>query len=142
MKKVKGDGHSVDWEKLAESVQMSVRFLDNVVDANKYVSAVPEIEEAAHRVRRIGLSVMGLADLMYQVGVRYGSAKGQEMASQVMEFIRYHAMTASIDLARCAAHFLELTGVSMIRKMSLTVPKPLVKHVSDFGGHWWTGNNS
>jgi ribonucleoside-diphosphate reductase alpha chain len=134
VKKIKGDGYTVDWEKLAESVQMSVRFLDNVVDANKYVSAVPEIEEAAHRVRRIVLSVMGLADLMYQVGVRYGSAKGQEMASQVMEFIRYHAMTASIDLARVRGPFPGIVGsIYDPQNVTWSVPKPLVKHVSDFG---------
>ncbi|TXH00834.1 MAG: adenosylcobalamin-dependent ribonucleoside-diphosphate reductase, partial [Candidatus Moraniibacteriota bacterium] len=93
-------GYEVDWNKLAETVELSVRFLDNVVDANKYVSAVPELEEAAHKVRRIGLSVMGLSDMMYMTGVRYGSEKGQELASQIMEFIRYHSMVASMELAQ------------------------------------------
>ncbi len=51
----------LDWEKLRESVEVSTRFLDDVVTANAYVPAVPQLKEAAHRVRRIGLGIMGLA---------------------------------------------------------------------------------
>jgi ribonucleoside-diphosphate reductase alpha chain len=134
VKKIKGDGYQVDWDKLAETVTLSTRFLDNVVDANKYVSAVPELEEAAHKVRRIGLSVMGLSDLMYQVGVRYGSSKGQELASQIMEFIRYHSMMASIELARARGPFPGITGsIYDPQDVKWVVPKPLVKHATDFG---------
>ncbi|HTX80241.1 MAG TPA: adenosylcobalamin-dependent ribonucleoside-diphosphate reductase, partial [Longilinea sp.] len=68
-----GPDHTVDWEKLRRSVVTSTHFLDDVVDANKYVPAVPQLEEAAHRARRIGLGIMGLSDLMYHVGIRYGS---------------------------------------------------------------------
>lgn len=124
----------IDWNKLAETVGLAVRFLDNVVDVNKYVSAVPEIEEAAHRVRRIGLSVMGLADMMYLTGVRYGSVKGQELASQLMEFIRFHSMTASIELARVRGPFPGITGsIYDPQKITWTVPKSLVPHKTDFG---------
>jgi ribonucleoside-diphosphate reductase alpha chain len=134
VKKIKGDGYQVDWVKLAETVQLSVRFLDNVVDANKYVSAVPEIEEAARKVRRIGLSVMGLSDMMYLTGVRYGSTKGQELASQVMEFIRYHSMNASIELARVRGPFPGITGsIYDPQNVTWTVPKPLVAHKTNFG---------
>lgn len=134
VKKIKGDGYQVDWNKLAETVQLAVRFLDNVVDANKYVSAVPEIEEAAHKVRRIGLSVMGLSDLMYLTHVRYGSSKGQELASQIMEFIRYYAMASSIDLARVRGPFPGING-SIYDPQNITwaVPKPIIPHKTDFG---------
>ena len=126
--------YEVDWEKLAETVELSVRFLDNVVDANKYVSAVPELEEAAHKVRRIGLSVMGLSDMMYMTNVRYGSDKGQELASQLMEFIRYHSMRASIELARVRGPFPGINGsIYDPQKVTWTVPKPRVVHKSDFG---------
>lgn len=54
VKKIKGDGYQVDWEKLAETVSLSVRFLDNVVDANKYVSAVPEIKRQHIRCVALG----------------------------------------------------------------------------------------
>ena len=131
---VSGTGYIIDWEKLAETVELATRFLDNVVDANKYVSAVPELEEAAHKVRRIGLSVMGLSDLMYLVRVRYGSAKGLELASQVMEFIRYQAMRASVELARVRGSFPGIVGsIYDPQNMTWTVPKPLVAHKSDFG---------
>jgi ribonucleoside-diphosphate reductase alpha chain len=77
----------------------ATRFLDDVVEANAYVPAVPQLKEAAHRARRIGLGIMGLADLMYHVGARYGSKEGQEFGAQAMEFVRYHAMKTSIELA-------------------------------------------
>lgn len=134
VKKIKGDGYQVDWGKLAETVQLATRFLDNVVDANKYVSAVPELEEAAHKVRRIGLSVMGLSDLMYLIGVRYGSSKGQELASQLMEFIRYHAMMASIELSRVRGSFPGIIGsIYDPQNLKWSVPRPLVRHTTNFG---------
>jgi len=90
---------SVDWENLRKSVETSVRFLDDVVEANAYVPAVPQLKNAAHRARRIGLGIMGLADLMYHTGTRYGSEEGQGFGGQIMEFVRYHAMKTSIALA-------------------------------------------
>ena len=95
-----GPDGRVDWEKLRFNVELSTIFLDDVVEANAYVPAVPQLAEAAHRARRIGLGIMGLADLMYHAGVRYGSEAGQEFAAQVMEFVRYHAMRTSVELAR------------------------------------------
>src|SRR3989339_2202502 len=58
----------LDWEELRKSVVSATRFLDNVVEANKYIPAVPEIKEAAMDVRRIGLGFMALADVMYSLG--------------------------------------------------------------------------
>jgi len=105
------NGHpSIDWPKLAETVEWSVRFLDDVVDANAYVPAVPELAAAAHRTRRLGLGIMALGDLMYMLGVRYGSEMGQELAAQVMEFIRYHAMRVSVALARERGPFPAIAG--------------------------------
>ncbi len=129
-----GQGYEVDWDKLAETVTLATRFLDNVVDANKYVSAVPELEEAAHKVRRIGLSVMGLSDMMFMTGVRYGSLRGQELTSQVMEFIRYHSMRASIELSKMRGPFPGINGsIYDPQDVKWSVPKPLVAHKSEFG---------
>jgi ribonucleoside-diphosphate reductase alpha chain len=89
----------VDWEKLRQTVELSTRFLENVVAANAYVPAVPQLKEAAHQARRIGLGIMGLADLMYHVGVAYDTAEGRDLAAQLMEFIGYHAYRTSIELA-------------------------------------------
>lgn len=105
-----GPQGSVDWEKLRESAVLSTRFLDDVVTANRYVPAVPQLREAAFNARRIGLGIMGLADLMYHAGVRYGSEEAQEFAGQVMEFIRYHCMLTSVDLARERGPFLAIRG--------------------------------
>jgi len=104
------EDNQVDWMKLRDSTIVATRFLDNVVDANKYVPAVPQLREAALRARRIGLGIMGLGDLMYRLGVRYGSAAGQEFAAQVMEFVRYHCMATSIALAEERGPFPAIQG--------------------------------
>jgi len=105
-----GPNHTVDWDKLRENTRLATRFLDDVVDANAYVPAVPQLKEAAMRNRRIGLGIMGLADLMYHVGVRYGSPAAEDFGSQVIEFVRYHAMQTSVELARERGAFPSIKG--------------------------------
>jgi ribonucleoside-diphosphate reductase alpha chain len=124
----------VDWDLLQRSVELSTRFLDDVVDANAYVPAVPQLEEAAHRARRIGLGIMGLADLMYHVGVRYGSTAGQEFGAQVMEFVRYHAMRTSVRLARERGAFPAIKGsIYDFEDMRWTPPKSLIPFTQEWG---------
>ncbi|MCB0199014.1 MAG: adenosylcobalamin-dependent ribonucleoside-diphosphate reductase, partial [Anaerolineae bacterium] len=106
---VTADG-CIDWDALEETVVTATRFLDDVVSANKYVPAVPQLEDAAHRVRRIGLGIMGLADVMYMMGVRYGDRESMDLAGQVMEFVRYHCMRTSIELARERGPFPAISG--------------------------------
>lgn len=101
---------NLDWAKLQETVVWTVRWLDNVVEANNYVPAVPELKEAAQKNRRIGISIMGLADLFYKLGLRYGSPEAIDLAGQVMEFIRYESMRASIQLARERGPFPGIKG--------------------------------
>ncbi len=72
--------------------------------------SVPEVAEAAYRARRIGLGIMGLGDMMYKLGIRYGSEEGQEFAAQIMEFVRYHCMEKSIELAEARGPFLAFDG--------------------------------
>lgn len=130
---VTADGR-VDWDKLRESVELATRFLEDVVTANAYVPAVPQLEEAAHRVRRIGLGIMGLADMMYMLGVRYGSPEGQEFASQLMEFVRFHAMRTSIDLARERGPFPAITGsIYDPDDLRWEPPESLVPYRHDWG---------
>jgi ribonucleoside-diphosphate reductase alpha chain len=117
---------SVDWAKLQETVELSTRFLDNVVDANQYVPAIPEIEEAARRARRIGLGIMGLGDLMLHTGIRYGSPEGEEFAAQIVEFIRYHAMRTSIELAKARGPFPAIEG-SIYSMVERDAPDNLVR---------------
>ncbi len=128
-----GPEGTVDWETLRQSVALSTRFLDDVVEANAYVPAVPQLQEAAHRARRIGLGIMGLADLMYHVGARYGSEEGQEFAAQVMEFVRYHAMQTSIAMAEERGAFPAIEGsIYDQNNLRWTPPQPL----SPYRGHW------
>ncbi len=124
----------VDWEKLRRTTVLATRFLDDVVDANAYVDAVPELRLAAERVRRIGLGIMGLADMMYMLGVRYGSEEGQEFASQVMEFIQYHCMHTSVELAKKRGSFLAIRG-SIFDSLDLSweEPTPLMLYTRDWG---------
>jgi ribonucleoside-diphosphate reductase alpha chain len=112
---------------------LSTRFLDDVVEANAYVPAVAQLQEAAHRARRIGLGIMGLADLMYHVGVRYGSQEGQEFGAQVMEFVRYHAMMTSIELAQERGPFPAIQGsIYDMDDMQWTPPQSLVKYENNW----------
>jgi len=120
---------SVDWDKLQETVELATRFLDDVISANTYVPAVQRLKEAAYRTRRIGLGIMGLGDLLYHLRVRYGSDKAQELAAQVMEFIRYHAMHASIELARERGPFPAIRGsIYDPDDLRWTPPRPLTPY--------------
>jgi ribonucleoside-diphosphate reductase alpha chain len=124
----------VNWEKLRQITVLATVFLDDVVDANQYVPAVPQLKEAALRARRIGMGIMGLGDLMYHAGIRYGSPDGQEFASQVMEFVRYHAMKTSVELAHQRGAFPAIHG-SIYDPEALVwqPPVPLVEHEHDWG---------
>jgi ribonucleoside-diphosphate reductase alpha chain len=124
---------SVDWTELQESIELATRFLEDVVQANSYVPAVPQLRQAAFRARRIGLGIMGLADMMYHVGVRYGSPGGQEFSAQVMEFIRFHSMLTSIELAKDRGPFEAIEG-SIYDPNHLTwqPPEPLFDYQNDW----------
>jgi len=123
----------VDWAHLQTLVETSTRFLDDVVTANKYVPAVPQLEIAAHAVRRIGLGIMGLGDLMYKLGVRYGSEEGQEFAGQIIEFVRYHAMKTSISLAKERGSFPAIKGsIYDPDNLKWQAPKPLFPYTRNW----------
>lgn len=129
-----GPSGTIDWEKLRESVVLATRFLDDVVTENAYVPAVPQLKEAAFRSRRIGLGIMGLADLMYHARVRYGSEGGQEFAAQVMEFIRYHCMLTSIELARQRGPFPAIEGsIYDPADLAWDPPQPIAPYEMDLG---------
>ena len=126
----------IDWELLRRSVYESTYFLDNVVTANTYVPVVPEVAAAAHRARRIGLGIMGLGDLMYHLGIRYGSEEGQEFAAQIMEFVRFHCMDQSVEMAKARGTFLAFAGSIYDDKpvggMQWQPPQPLTPYTKDW----------
>ena len=119
----------VDWKKLAETTRNAVRFLDDVITANRYVPAIPELREAAWKGRRIGLGYMGLADMLMANGVRYGSQSGVQMTESVTSFIHAHAMLASIDLAKERGPFPAIEG-------SIYDPKNLKWHSPPITSGW------
>jgi ribonucleoside-diphosphate reductase alpha chain len=93
-----GDGPMVDYEGLKEIVDLSVRFLDNTIEMSKY--PLPEIAEMVKGNRKIGLGVMGFADMLYQLNIPYNSEAALEMAESVMRFIQETAHDASQSLAQ------------------------------------------
>lgn len=128
-----GPDGTVDWEKLRISTELATRFLDDVVEENAYVPAVPQLKEAALRARRIGLGIMALADLLYHVGIRYGSEEAQEFGAQVMEFVRFHSMRTSVALAKERGPFTAIKG-SIYDPENITwkVPTPLRGYQRDY----------
>ena len=87
----------VDWDSLRETVAVATRFLDNVIDANRY--SVPEIERMTKLTRKIGLGVMGFADMLVILGIPYDSQEGLELGREVMKFIREESDNTSEKLA-------------------------------------------
>ena len=93
----------IDYQRLSEVVQLAIRFLDNVIDANKY--PFREIEEITKRNRKIGLGVMGWADMLIKLGIKYDSEEALELADNVMEFIQLTAKMQSQLLGREKGNF-------------------------------------
>ncbi|MBI4514921.1 MAG: adenosylcobalamin-dependent ribonucleoside-diphosphate reductase [Deltaproteobacteria bacterium] len=87
----------VDWARLRDAIGDAVVFLDNVIEASAYPFA--EIERATRRTRKIGLGVMGLADLFARLGVAYDSAEGLALGGRIAEFLAREARAASAELA-------------------------------------------
>ncbi|MBW7959217.1 MAG: adenosylcobalamin-dependent ribonucleoside-diphosphate reductase [Candidatus Promineofilum sp.] len=130
---ITADGQ-IDWDLLRQTTEEATHFLDNVVTANAYVPAVPALREAALKARRIGLGIMGLGDLFYRIGVRYGSDEGQAVAGAVVEFIRYHCMRTSVELARERGAFPAIEGsIYDPKRFVWSPPKATVKNKKDLG---------
>ncbi len=88
----------INWEDLEKTVRLATRFLDNLLDVNNF--PFPEIEETTLSNRKIGLGMMGLADLLFELEVPYNSEEGRKWMERIMEFINYHSKVESVELAK------------------------------------------
>ena len=102
------NGPEVDWKTLAETTRTAIRFLDNVIAVNNY--PLPQISEMVQNNRKIGLGVMGWADMLMKMGISYSSEEGTKLASQVMEFIDYESKCESIELSKERGRFNNFKG--------------------------------
>jgi ribonucleoside-diphosphate reductase alpha chain len=102
--KRKADGmYEFDWQRYEQAVRLSTRLLDNVIDANKY--PVDEIDKNSKLTRRIGLGIMGIADLLFLLRIPYISKEGYEFMNKLAEAISYYSMEESVALAKVRGPF-------------------------------------
>ncbi|MDP2939486.1 MAG: vitamin B12-dependent ribonucleotide reductase [Candidatus Omnitrophota bacterium] len=94
----RADKYEIDWEKLKHTVQMSVHFLDNVIDVNKF--PLPEIEKNTKLTRKIGLGIMGWGSALARLGIPYDSDEAVKLAETVISFILKEARRKSQELAK------------------------------------------
>ncbi|RPJ64302.1 MAG: vitamin B12-dependent ribonucleotide reductase [Dehalococcoidia bacterium] len=88
----------IDFDKLRDTIKLSVRFLDNVIEVNKY--PLKQISEMTRKTRKIGLGIMGFADMLIQLRIPYNSDKALDVAEKIMRFISYEATAESVSLAQ------------------------------------------
>jgi len=121
-------GNDLDWEELRRIVFEGVHFLDNVVEINEF--PVPKIREMVSDTRRIGLGIMGFADALFKLKIKYDSDQGIEWAKKIMKFVTETAREATCELAKSRGTF-PLWNVSVFantdyrpRNMALTTIAP------------------
>jgi ribonucleoside-diphosphate reductase alpha chain len=98
----------MDWNSLRETVRLAVRLLDNVVDANYYVA--PEIEKITRDNRKIGLGVMGFADMLIKMGIKYDTEEGLKAGEELMKFINDEGHKMSSEIGEEKGNFLNFHG--------------------------------
>lgn len=97
------DSSDVDWDKLGKTVLGAVHFLDNVIDANRY--PLEKIDEMTKKTRKVGLGVMGWADMLLELGIPYNTDEAVELGGKIMKFITETARKESIELAKVRGAF-------------------------------------
>lgn len=98
----------INWKELKEAIHTAIHFLDNVLDMNEY--PVAEIDQMTSNIRRIGLGVMGWADMLVELGIGFNTEESFSLAGKVMEFVQHEADMASVDLAKIRGVFPAFKG--------------------------------
>ncbi len=119
----------IDWERMEQVVEIAVRFLDDVIEVNKF--PIPEVEKITRANRKIGLGVMGFADLLIKMNVPYDSEEAEKVAGEIMRFVHKVAVRTSATLAEKRGNFpnfkgslWERNGFRHIRNATLTTIAP------------------
>jgi ribonucleoside-diphosphate reductase alpha chain len=120
-----------DFDKLADYTKIAVRFNDNIVDLSHY--PLPECEDSQKRIRRMGIGVMGLADVLIKQGVRYGSPDAIEFTEKVFKTIAIAAYDASADLAKERGAFPEFSAEYVNRPFIQKLPEWLQTKIQTNG---------
>ncbi|HVN70759.1 MAG TPA: adenosylcobalamin-dependent ribonucleoside-diphosphate reductase [Desulfomonilia bacterium] len=135
-----GDGTRIDWNKLEKTVRLAVRFLDDVVEVNRY--PLPQIKRLTKGNRKIGLGVMGFAHLLILLGIPYDSDESVKLGGRIMQFIQENGHDASRYLAETRGSFpnfpgsiFDTRGKSPMRNATVTTIAPtgslsLIAHCS------------
>jgi ribonucleoside-diphosphate reductase alpha chain len=120
---------TIDWEKLKRTVHLGIHFLDNIIDVNRF--PLPEIEAITKGNRKIGLGVMGFAEMLIKLGISYASDEALEVAESIMKFIQKEAVDKSMELASQRGSFpnfrgslWEKKGYERMRNATLTTVAP------------------
>ncbi|MBU2263252.1 adenosylcobalamin-dependent ribonucleoside-diphosphate reductase [Patescibacteria group bacterium] len=98
VKKDKHDRKTIEWDRLEKVIRTAVRFLDNVIDVNSF--PLQQIEEMSLNTRKIGLGIMGVGNLMYEMEIPFNSQQGRNLMEKIMEFINYHSKLESVEMAK------------------------------------------
>jgi ribonucleoside-diphosphate reductase alpha chain len=119
-----------DWERMADTIRWGVRFLDDVIEVNNF--PLPEIREITRANRKIGLGVMGFADMLIRLGIPYNSREAELFARKLMAFIRRESMRTSVQLAAERGVFPNY-GKSIFGRRNLPVRNATVNTVAPTG---------
>ena len=123
---------ALDWQELNRRIELGTRFLDNVVTMSNF--PIPEIEDKVSRMRKIGLGVMGLAQMFIQIGVEYGSEEGNEVTEKVMKHINHQSKEVSRRLAEERGVFDEWQNSKFANPTEY--PEWFEKHVGQDPAEW------